>query len=108
MAAEAMEAFGYLALALAFSAACVAALSRLAPILGLVDHPGGRKSHTRAIPLVGGIAIFAALLTAVMLAGISHAVSWFLIALSLVIAVGFWDDVTEVRPRLKVAIEIAA
>jgi len=40
--------------------------------------------------------------------GISHHASWFLLALSVVIAVGFWDDVTEIRPRLKVTIEIIA
>lgn len=29
-----------------------------APVLGLVDHPGGRKAHDRATPLGGGVAIW--------------------------------------------------
>ena len=35
------------------------ALCRLAPRLGLLDHPQGRKLHARATPVVGGLAIFA-------------------------------------------------
>lgn len=101
--------------ALAFACAAVGLsglgvllLSALAPALGLVDIPGGRKVHARAVPLVGGIAIFVALLLATRLSGIFHNASWFLLALSVVIAAGFWDDVTEIRPRLKFVIEVIA
>src|SRR5205823_3792412 len=31
---------------------------RIAPNLGLVDHPGGRKIHINTKPLGGGVAIF--------------------------------------------------
>lgn len=102
------EATTTLTLGVALSAAVVMLLSRVAPMLGLVDVPGGRKEHARAIPLVGGIAIFVALLAAAPLAGIAHHASWFLLALAVVTAVGFWDDFTEIRPRLKFAIEIGA
>ena len=40
--------------------AAIMALAPLAVRLGLVDTPAGRKRHTRAVPLVGGIAIFIA------------------------------------------------
>ena len=108
MAAEATRTLAFAAAAVALSAVAVMLLSRVAPMLGLVDVPGGRKAHSRAVPLVGGIAIFVALLAAAPFAGISHHASWFLLALSVVIAVGFWDDVTEIRPRLKFLIEIVA
>lgn len=108
MAAEAVRMLAVALPALALSAVAVLLLSRVAPALGLVDMPGGRKSHARAIPLVGGIAIFIALLGGTRLAGIAQDASWFLLALSVVIAAGFWDDVREIRPRLKLAIEIAA
>lgn len=36
----------------------IVVLRRLAPKLGLVDFPGGRKQHAGEIPLVGGIALF--------------------------------------------------
>ena len=35
------------------------ALILLAPALKLLDHPGGRKNHGAATPLVGGLAIAA-------------------------------------------------
>jgi len=108
MAEEATMTLVFAGMAVALSAIAVAGLSRIAPLLGLLDVPGGRKAHERAIPLVGGIAIFVTLLAAAPFAGIAHHVSWFLLALSVVIAVGFWDDVTEIRPRVKLAIEVGA
>ena len=35
-------------------------VKKLAPTLGLVDHPGGRKTHSHPIPQGGGVAIFLA------------------------------------------------
>src|SRR5438552_1087663 len=35
-----------------------ALMIRIAPKLGLIDHPGGRKIHINAKPLGGGVAIF--------------------------------------------------
>ena len=83
-------------------------LERAAPALNLVDHPGGRKAHSHPVPLVGGLAIFVALLGAATLVGIATSAGYFLFALSIVIAAGMWDDVTEISPRLKFAIEIIA
>ena len=49
------------------------------------------------------------LLAAAPFTGISHNASWFLLALSVVIAVGFWDDVDgDAGLRLKFLIEIVA
>ncbi|NVK74124.1 MAG: undecaprenyl/decaprenyl-phosphate alpha-N-acetylglucosaminyl 1-phosphate transferase [Oceanospirillaceae bacterium] len=42
------------------SLASIPILRRFAPTAGLVDHPGGRKKHSKAVPLVGGVAIFLA------------------------------------------------
>jgi len=106
MAAEATRMLVCLAAAVGLSALAVLVLSRVAPSLGLVDVPGGRKAHARAVPLVGGIAIFVALLGAALAAGISRETSWFLLTLSVVITLGFWDDVTDLSPRLKIAIQV--
>ena len=38
---------------------------RFAPALGLMDHPGGRKDHNGAVPVVGGIALVLTLVCAV-------------------------------------------
>ena len=95
------------------ASACVSAmlvllLARLAPRLGIVDAPGGRKRHDDAVPLVGGLAIFAALLGVAWATGLAPRIGHFLFALSMIIAVGFWDDLAEISPRLKFAIQIAA
>jgi UDP-GlcNAc:undecaprenyl-phosphate GlcNAc-1-phosphate transferase len=94
--------------AFAISAVAVLAFSRLAPALGLLDIPGGRKQHDRTVPLVGGISIFATLLIAASFTGIAPSVGYFLFALSTVIAIGFWDDVAEISPRVKFLIQIVA
>lgn len=43
------------------------ALAKAAPKLGLLDHPSTRKQHETPTPLVGGIAIYLALCTALIL-----------------------------------------
>ncbi len=98
------------ALTVAFLAGTAATLilSHAAGALRLVDHPGGRKAHGHPVPLVGGLAIFLALLGAATILGITTKAGYFLLALSIVIAVGMWDDVTDISPRLKFAIQIIA
>ncbi|MEO7741954.1 MAG: MraY family glycosyltransferase [Usitatibacter sp.] len=90
------------------SAAGVAVLSRLAPRLGLIDVPGGRKAHASAVPLVGGLAIFLAVLLTAYFANLAPALAPFLLALSCLIAIGCWDDVAEISPRTKFAIQLLA
>ena len=98
------------ALTFAFLAGTAATLvlARAASTLRLVDHPGGRKAHGTPVPLVGGLAIFLALLGAAVVVGIATSAGYFLFALSIVIAVGMWDDVAEISPRVKFAIQIVA
>ena len=98
----------FLAASVVVSAGAGSLLARFAPALGLLDVPGGRKAHDRSVPLVGGLAIFVALLTSTTLIGLAASVSYFLLALSIIIAVGLWDDVAEISPRLKFAIQVAA
>ena len=108
MAFELARAYWALAAPAAICAASVLLLSRAAPALGLVDVPGGRKAHASAVPLVGGASVFVALLAcafAIDLAG--HGAS-FLLALAIVLAVGLWDDVAEIAPRIKLAAQVAA
>jgi UDP-GlcNAc:undecaprenyl-phosphate GlcNAc-1-phosphate transferase len=93
---------------LAMSAAAVWSFGKLAGSLGMVDNPGGRKLHAEAVPLVGGISIFLTLLAMSALAGFMQSASYLLFALSLMIAIGLWDDISEISPRLKFAIQIVA
>lgn len=83
-------------------------LTRIAPALGLVDHPGGRKAHAAATPLVGGIAIYLAVLVAMAAAGPIEPMGHWLAALTMLLAVGLLDDTREVSPRAKFVVEILA
>src|SRR3954462_13331651 len=93
---------------LAMASTAVWSFAKVAPSLGIIDHPGGRKAHARPIPLVGGISIFLTLLAMSAFTGIMLSAGYLLSALSLVIAIGLWDDVMESSPRLKFAIQIVA
>ena len=108
MGAEATRIALSLSAALLISATAILLLSRIAPALGFVDHPGGRKTHTSSVPLVGGLAIFIALLGTAAVIGVARDASFFLFSLSIVIAVGLWDDVTDISPQQKFAIQIIA
>src|SRR5687768_6592339 len=108
MAVDAAKTTLFLAASVGVSAAAVLLFARFAPSLGLMDLPGGRKAHGRTVPLVGGLAIFASLLAVTTLLGIAGSAGHFLLALALIIAVGCWDDVAEISPRLKFAIQIGA
>ena len=100
----------WFAVAFAFLAgiAAIIVLARAAGPLRLIDHPGGRKAHSHPVPLVGGLAVFISLLVSAHVLGIASAAAYFLFAVSMVIAVGMWDDVAEISPKLKFAIQILA
>lgn len=94
--------------ALIAAAAAMICFARLAGPLKLVDQPGGRKTHAAPVPLVGGLGIFTALLVTAFAVGMAEEASYFLFALAIIIAMGLWDDVTDISPRLKFAIQIVA
>ena len=92
---------------------------------GLVDRPGGRKVHTHAIPRLGGVAIFAGVMSAVAVqAAGERFLGWggtvigggtararvlgILIGLTLVFLVGLVDDLRNLSPGVKFAGQLAA
>jgi UDP-GlcNAc:undecaprenyl-phosphate GlcNAc-1-phosphate transferase len=83
-------------------------LMRIAHALGLVDHPGGRKDHAGTTPLVGGIAVFLALLPAVFATGLGAHAAALLVALAIMLVTGAADDIHDLKPLPKFAAQIAA
>jgi UDP-GlcNAc:undecaprenyl-phosphate GlcNAc-1-phosphate transferase len=77
---------------------------RVAGRLGVVDRPDARRIHRAPVPLLGGLAIYAGFIVALLLFGegwvVSQAVS-ILIGATVVSFLGIWDDRWGLRPMLK-------
>ena len=87
----------------------VATLRPVALTVGLTDAPGERKRHTGEIPVVGGIAMYAGIVSGTCIAmGTSGNIAYPLAAGALLIVVGVLDDWRDL-PRLpRLLAEIAA
>jgi UDP-GlcNAc:undecaprenyl-phosphate GlcNAc-1-phosphate transferase len=103
-----------------FAVALVASLTLTIPVrrfalrVGMVDQPGHRKIHQQPIPLLGGIAIYMAVLLGMLVSwgqgeGLSQVLA-ILAGATLVVATGTFDDRGLLHHQLKlfVAMPIAA
>jgi len=104
--------------AIAFAATLlfILALRPLAIAVSLIDKPDERKVHKGEIPLIGGVAIYLALLVTV-LAGVvisgdaiasDRVLFSYFGAAYLLVAVGVWDDKKGLSPSLRLATETSA
>jgi UDP-GlcNAc:undecaprenyl-phosphate GlcNAc-1-phosphate transferase len=86
-------------------------MRRIAFRLGIVDMPAARKVHARPMPLLGGVAIYAAFLLSLILLGnrayVREVVGIFAGA-TLCSLVGLWDDRSGLRPWVKLVVQILA
>jgi UDP-GlcNAc:undecaprenyl-phosphate GlcNAc-1-phosphate transferase len=89
-------------------------LERLAPRLGLLDIPNGRKQHDGAIPVVGGIAIYVAFAFSILLvwpvevSPIDASLAPFFCGITLLVAIGIFDDRQGMDARTKLLGQTAA
>ncbi|HEY5540639.1 MAG TPA: MraY family glycosyltransferase [Coriobacteriia bacterium] len=98
---------------------------RFALARGLVDFPGGRKVHTRPIPRLGGVAIFAGVLAAVGVEALGEAYAGWggtivgggtarvrilgvLVGLTIIFLVGLVDDLRTLSPGAKFLGQVVA
>ncbi len=86
--------------------ASLVAMRALAPRLGLVDHPGGRRAHATPVPLVGGISIFLAV--AVAAAAFGQPPTAYLAGAALLTIVGAFDDAHKLRVSVRMAAQVFA
>lgn len=96
---------------LAFGASALLT-QRLAQGLGPLDHPNERSLHTRPIPRSGGLGVLAGvgltLLALWLLAETSAQLPWLALALLLVAAVSFADDLKPLAPLVRLIGQAAA
>src|SRR5580658_9882445 len=100
-------------IALSASMALTVPVRALAIRVGMVDSPGPRKVHLKPIPLLGGLAIYAGVMLAILVAfdGAARAQSFGIVTgATLVAVVGFLDDRGWLHHQIKlfVAMPIAA
>jgi len=110
-------------LAFIISFAIALALTPVARWLGMscgaLDMPGKRKSHTRPIPRIGGLAILASLLLSVFLCSllftnVFDTLCWtsqrvyYVFGGLLIFSAGFFDDFKRLTPRTKFFFQILA
>ena len=69
--------------------------------LGLIDRPTERKRHDRATPMVGGLAVFLGLATAISVATPIDDVFPIMLASALFVVVGVIDDRIEINGPLR-------
>jgi UDP-GlcNAc:undecaprenyl-phosphate GlcNAc-1-phosphate transferase len=82
-------------------------LEPVARHIGLVDHPGGRKTHSEPTPMVGGIAMFIALTFSVLTLPVPLSNYRLLIAGALIlVVVGVLDDFRELSARQRFGAQI--
>ncbi len=87
----------------------------------LVDRPdGNRKTHGRAVPLMGGVAVFVTVLAAagvawlLQLPWLQHDSSWkrifptLFFSAGIMCVVGLWDDKRALKPRTKLLWQVVA
>ena len=82
---------------------------RLAMAKGVVDHPGGHKSHLTPVPYLGGLAIMAgAVVAQLAVVGVPGRASALLLAAVLLGAVGAVDDRRNLHPLPRLIVQSAA
>ncbi|MBI4491665.1 MAG: hypothetical protein HY690_02600 [Chloroflexi bacterium] len=97
------------ALALLGSAALTPLVGRLATALGVVALPRRDRWHKAPTPLLGGAAIYAASVTAILtFAVVDVRMAAVLAGASLLFATGLLDDMYRLRPHTKLLVQIGA
>ena len=95
--------------ACAIVAASTPLVRRLAVARGVVDHPGGHKSHSMPVPYLGGLAIMAGAIAAQLaVVGVPGRTGVILLAAVVLGAVGAVDDRRNLHPLPRLAVQSAA
>lgn len=79
----------------------------LALRLGALDHPDWRKIHDRPTPLFGGLAVYLAFCTSLLLNGVFlPGMKVLLAGASLIFIMGIWDDIHPLPALMKLGLQV--
>ena len=82
---------------------------RIAKIKNIVDNPNSRKLQRRAVPVMGGFAVFFGIVVGVGLTSVffdSYAFFTCVVAMTVMMYFGFTDDILGLSPWLRIIVEI--
>ena len=108
MLLDALRALVYTAV---FSLASTPADFRLAHAIGAIDVPrDGRRMHTRPIPRIGGLSLFAsfAIFSMIFCKETAQALSALLLGAVLIVVIGIIDDCKSANAGIKLAFQLCA
>jgi len=95
--------------AFTLTAVLLLVLAPMAHQYGIVDRPDQRKQHNGEIPLIGGLAIFAAMVTLLPLfRPLDSNLLWYLSASGLLVLFGVLDDRFNIGVGVRVVVEVLA
>lgn len=102
-----------IALFLSLGVVCVVHpyLVKLALKKGIVDNPNARKLNRTPVPVLGGIGVFLGFAIALYVVSVIMCISLpkiYIVLLSLMVGVGFVDDLYDLKPNAKFAVQIVA
>ena len=83
-------------------------LTPFANMLSLIDHPDHRKIHRAPVPMVGGVAIYLVILSTLLIWNPPDKVAWLLLSVSILVAVGTFDDAFDLGVRVRFAAQLLA
>jgi len=85
----------------------ISLLRKFAISIDLVDNPNNRKPHTGSIPLIGGIAMYIALVVSILAAKIDlNQYNYFLLGSLIVVIVGVLDDSRNISIALRLFFQV--
>ncbi|OGT32230.1 MAG: hypothetical protein A3E87_05250 [Gammaproteobacteria bacterium RIFCSPHIGHO2_12_FULL_35_23] len=88
---------------------CIKLCIRPAYKIGLVDSPGGRKQHSKPVPLIGGVCMFFGFCFSILTLNISLLPYRSLLASGALLSlVGMIDDMHELTPQLRIIFQLVA
>ena len=96
-------------MALVIAAIATPVSMKLASKWGAIAYPGGRHVHSKPIPRLGGLAIYAAFWIAALIMQVwDEQMTGLFLGSTIILGVGIWDDILGMRPLVKLFWQIAS
>lgn len=89
-------------------ATLIVILAPMARMMRLVDIPNDRKKHGEPVPMVGGLAIYIALVSAIFISSFGDKVEWLIFSAGILVVTGLLDDIFDLCFKLKLLSQIFA